>query len=262
MDMAQGDEFYLTLPSNASLDVYPENKIWNYRVKLAKPIILNQPYQVAVIEVQYPKNWPSFPPSDATAALRLTDKSGITTVVSFDIPVGYYDNIPKIVKEINSHIVRHTKKMTMLYNGITNRVFFTGEDSGGIKFKGRLAQILGFKPNVYFPIRPDTAAITAGVAPHPADIYGGCYSMFIYTDIIEYQRVGDTHVPLLRSINVADDPRRVPTLVYDKPHYTSISKAVIGDIEISIKNDQNQDIRFTYGKVIIKLHFRPIRNNF
>lgn len=31
---------------------YPTNKIWYYRTKLAKPIMLNKPYKVGVIELR------------------------------------------------------------------------------------------------------------------------------------------------------------------------------------------------------------------
>lgn len=35
-------------------------------------------------------------------------------------------------------------------------------------------------------------------APHQCDINGGFYTMYVYTDIIQYQTVGDSYVPLLR----------------------------------------------------------------
>ena len=99
-------------------------------------------------------------------------------------------------------------------------------------------------------------------APHPAVIHAGMYDIFIYSDIETDQLVGDSYVPLLHCINVSDEPRCMPTLTYNKPDYTSLSKTVIDDIEISLKNDQNQYIPFAFGKVIIKLHFRPVKQFF
>ncbi len=63
-------------------------------------------------------------------------------------------------------------------------------------------------------------------------------------------------------VNIADESKRIPTLTFDKPHYTQLSKSHIDDIEISLKNDQNEHIPFTYGKVIVKLHFRPVKQYF
>ena len=129
-------------------------------------------------------------------------------------------------------------------------------------FRGKLAEILVFKPGDPFEIPAVPILKKIYAAPHPADILGGVYNIYIYSDIVDYQLVGDSHVPLLRCINITPEVGRMPTLTYDKPHYTSLSKSVIDDIEISLKNDQNQYIPFTYGKVIVKLHFRPVKQYF
>ena len=39
------DSFYVTLPSNASFDVYPDNKKSNYTTQLNTPLVLDGPYQ-------------------------------------------------------------------------------------------------------------------------------------------------------------------------------------------------------------------------
>jgi hypothetical protein len=46
--------FYLTLPSNASLDVFPDNKTGSYRVKLPHPIDLNGNWEVGLYSISYP----------------------------------------------------------------------------------------------------------------------------------------------------------------------------------------------------------------
>lgn len=75
--------------------------------------------------------------------------------------------------------------------------------------------------------------------------------MFIYADITDYQLVGDAHARRWR----------VTILQFDSPHYTPVSKTLIDDIEINLKDDQNQHIPFLYGKVLVKLHFCPIRQH-
>lgn len=64
--------FYVTLPSNASMQIYPNNKIWGYRTKLAKPIVLNEP--VGVIELQYPWVWENFPAKRQFMILKQSKK--------------------------------------------------------------------------------------------------------------------------------------------------------------------------------------------
>ncbi|KAL7868679.1 hypothetical protein SRHO_G00100630 [Serrasalmus rhombeus] len=50
------------------------------------------------------------------------------------------------------------------------------------------------------------------------------------------------------------------TIRYSKPHYASTTKTHINDIAIEVKADQNQQVKCSYGKVIAKLHFRPVKH--
>ena len=258
MKMENKNGFYVTLPSNASLQMYPNNKIWRYRTKLAKPIVLSEPYEVGVIEIQYPRVWSTFPASDADVLIYDTETNQTETISTH---VGFYDSIPSILKELNSKCLSNpiTSRLSLQYNNITNRVYFSGGEGYDVTFRGKLAEILGFNPDETVVIPRFEKIYTA---PHPADIFGGVYNIYVYSDIVDYQLVGDTHVPLLRCINITPEVGRMPTLTYDKPHYTSLCKSVIDDIEISLKNDQNHYIPFTYGKVIVKLHFRPVKQYF
>ena len=52
--------FYITLPSNSSMDQYPNNTKASFRTQLAKPVILNQDYEVALVEVNYSSNIKTF----------------------------------------------------------------------------------------------------------------------------------------------------------------------------------------------------------
>lgn len=51
------DEFYVTLPSNSSMDYFPENTQSSYRTKLFSPIVLSGEWEVALSEVFMPKSW-------------------------------------------------------------------------------------------------------------------------------------------------------------------------------------------------------------
>ena len=77
-----------------------------------------------------------------------------------------------------------------------------------------------------------------------ANIYAGFYAMFVYTDIIHYQRVGDRFVPLLRCVHLTGENNKFITLTYDKPHYVPVSKSLICDIVIEVKSDQDKPIPF------------------
>ena len=53
------DKFYLVLPSNSSMKLYPENTLANFKVSLSQPIMLNDPdkWEVGLAEIQFPNSW-------------------------------------------------------------------------------------------------------------------------------------------------------------------------------------------------------------
>lgn len=252
MEKEAAGGFYVTLASNASAGVYPQNKIWNFRTKLAKAIHTTQPYEVGLIEAQYPCRWLSFPWEDAVISLG-DSKTGYTLLLA----TGFYESITRLLEHINKTITKHTPQVDikLYHESIRNRVYIKGSDFLSLGFRGKLANILGFNPGEMYPADKTRALF----APHPADIHGGCYNMFIYSDIVDHQWVGDSYVPLLRCINITDTHKSHRSLMFDKPHYVHVSRDPIGDIEIDLKSDQNTNIPFTYGKVILKLHFRPVK---
>ena len=49
--------FYITLPSNSSLDDFPENTLTHYTTRLKTPLRLNGNYEVALAQILFPRNW-------------------------------------------------------------------------------------------------------------------------------------------------------------------------------------------------------------
>ncbi|GFS56123.1 uncharacterized protein TNCV_1650491 [Trichonephila clavipes] len=56
--MAQENEnFYITLPSNASMNYFPSNTQASFRTKLARPITLTGEWEVGLSEIFIPRTW-------------------------------------------------------------------------------------------------------------------------------------------------------------------------------------------------------------
>lgn len=87
-------------------------------------------------------------------------------------------------------------------------------------------------------------------------------SLYVYTDIVKYQYVGDTVAPLLRNVVVPNNTLTTQNVMYDSPHYLPVNKSVIETINIRITDELGNNINFRRGKSICKLHFRPIQNGF
>ena len=50
-------QFYLTLPSNSSMEYFSANTLTNFKTKLAQPVELLGDWEVALAELQYPRSW-------------------------------------------------------------------------------------------------------------------------------------------------------------------------------------------------------------
>ena len=88
-------------------------------------------------------------------------------------------------------------------------------------------------------------------------------NLFVYTDIINHQYVGNSYTQLLRCIPV-DYRIESQSIVFDSPHYVPLNTTYIKNIQITLKDDENQFINFKTGtqKVYAKLHFRPKHHGF
>lgn len=54
LSVKMSDEFFVTLFSNSSMDIYPENTMSSFTCKLPRPIKLEGNYRVGMVEIQYP----------------------------------------------------------------------------------------------------------------------------------------------------------------------------------------------------------------
>ena len=103
----------------------------------------------------------------------------------------------------------------------------------------------------------------------PVDLCSGKHLIFIYTNIIEYQYVGDTKAPLLR---VIDSKQRLkngsvcelePThrIVFSNLDYKKHLSNTIQSISIKLRTKTGELVTFLgTGKVILTLQFKKFSN--
>ena len=59
---------YVVVPSNSSMEYYPDNTLANFKVKLGKPLVFDGPYEVALVELIYPHRRLTVQPGEASMA--------------------------------------------------------------------------------------------------------------------------------------------------------------------------------------------------
>jgi hypothetical protein len=232
------------------MDYYPGNKAGNYKVQLAHPINLRGRWEVALAEIQYPRTWKNIT-RDATF---ICWEQGTGTVYEVIVPEGHYYGVPQLLETITDGLPAEVKKeVKFQFRPQTGKVETVLGDGYNIYWKDDLLKrLLGVHRDEFLgPIMTKTK--------YPADINLGFYSLFLYTDIIQPVLVGDAAVPLLQIVPIEGQYGDYITKTYTKLHYVPLQAVHFESIEMNISTDTGQDVQFDYGKVVVKLHFRPRR---
>jgi hypothetical protein len=292
--MIEDDEFFVYLPSNSSLSLFPNNTLTSYKVQLARPIHLKGKYIVGLREIHYPMTWASPniqlepPPEDELYMVLnkistlepLGHRHGFACVNSNPRP---YESLDELVETINQeiksrrlgsdpqdpfHITRKTDKPKLVYNSqsscyvIHNDIDERVDQFVQLVMSPRLAQRFGFKPE---QVSLETSAkrfrpmIHAKTHMRPQWNFAFDY-LYVYCDLIRYSIVGDVYAPLLRIIDVRGNPGDSVTIDYERPLYHEVRKSNFESIEILILDDQGRPIPFQHnqGRVTCVLHFMKV----
>ena len=85
-------------------------------------------------------------------------------------------------------------------------------------------------------------------------------SIYIYSDIIKYQFVGDAKVPLLGVLPVQGVDGEQQYWSFNPPYYIPVAISTLSSVNIHLADDKGDEIPFFGdGKVVARLHFRRVR---
>eukprot|EP00057_Strongylocentrotus_purpuratus_P015148 XP_011669622.1 PREDICTED: uncharacterized protein F54H12.2-like [Strongylocentrotus purpuratus] len=214
--MESEDQVYITLPSNSSMDYFPNNTLTSFTTKLATPLVLRGEYEVALVDIIYPHSWYNVNFTNNKYSFSIGDQ-----VISVGrIPEGHYRDAQGICMAFNESLPANLRnKACFNVNPATYKVRATIQPNSGVYLSEGLGQLFGF---------PEGTLYSDEEARFLPDINGGLYALYAYTDIIENQRVGDISAPLLRIVSV--DHQRAGEVIersYQLPHYLPVKNCII-----------------------------------
>ena len=67
-------EFYVTLPSNSSMQYFADNKTSNFVTKLSRPLQLNGECELGLAEIDYPHTWYNIREGKNSVEVYIPDK--------------------------------------------------------------------------------------------------------------------------------------------------------------------------------------------
>ena len=198
---------YVTLPSNSSMGIYPGNKISSFKVNFPETLQVDPEHsQVALKEFQLPHLWYHVRKDKKifigwynTVKGRPSNKR-VEFKFMKEIKPGYYWSMPEMVAELNAKIPAEPKTVNLHldgfdinfhYDSFSSKSILTMSHEISIKMGGSdLAMRLVFKENKIL------GRLTPIVSPYMANMEQYT-ALYVYTDIIQNQLVGDVTAPLL-----------------------------------------------------------------
>jgi hypothetical protein len=277
--------FYITLPSNTTSKHY-DNTQSNYTTELTTPLSLDVPYEVALVEFSYRE----FLAIDIGAILFSFVDPQTGEFIRYDMIA--YDNEPTshFIDRINTEIVEFYTKILIIgyiadrktveqvyFDKVVNPEYyqvkyneskrkcpsFTMHTSnlGTLTIpKGTYVKFLGHAQKLF---KCDEKVLSKD---HEITIYSELLNfidyLMVYSDLVMQQRVGNTYAQLLRTITKTGEFNRTTEKIFETPQYLPLTKSYISTINIDIRYPTGEPAKFEslLSKVLVKLHFRPIKN--
>ena len=188
-------QFYLHLPSNSSLDKFPNNTLTEYWVCLPQTISLTGEWEVALTEIHYPHSWNNVQGNvENLFFLHNQELDGMWEPLI--VPPGYYSSVADLITRFNEVINandRFKDKVQLSLDTLNRKVIVHLQNEAKVYFSD-IGQALGFSPN--------NVISRTSTAEQAVDLEHGFHDLYVYCDIILAQYVGDALVPLLQIIPV------------------------------------------------------------
>ena len=266
-------DFYMTLPSNASMKTHPDNTLTHYITDLPKRIDLTGEWECGLSDIQYPHTWYNVTEDDVWLFLYEVNEPDVAR--RSRLSCRYYDDPLTLMYHVNKGLYRLWSEKTraqMSYSSVTqkmtlhttpNTVFITPHHSS-------ITSMLGFRTPTIVERVPEEVTPSSVDDVHPADssypfhieaddvvnMTQGFNTLYVYTDVVESRIVGDTLAPLLRTLPISGRHGDILSDRFTNIHYVPLLRSTFHSIEVDIRDDMGRRVPFEYGRVTVTLHFR------
>jgi len=246
--------FYLTLPSNSSMDYYPQNTVAQYTTKLNTSIELDGDWEVGLTEISFPYNIENV--VDRECYFKISNPE-FDTYIKIPLHGGYYSEFEEVATALHREQANHLHHVPspdrvpvrFSFNDDLGRVNMTIINDLCVMFSPALARLLGFRTMVKYCVSPF-------LAEHKMDFGSTVRSIYTYCDLVEHVSVGDTKAPLLRIVNRKSDEDVNVHQTFNPVMYVPLQKKCFDSVEINMMTDAGVPVPFNSGKSFVVLEFR------
>ena len=191
------DSFTVELVSNASGELFPDNSFSSFTNFLPEQVNLEGHWEFAISEISYPSIYQNI----TERYFKFFDEKFSKSRSTYNLEPGLYTSITDIVEALNTLIQeRNNHNETCITVKVSLRtqkfVIMIANDTSGLAFCSTdLGHTFGNNVGNQF------AVLMKGKGPHESQFAYDIvciHSLMIYSDLVEYNIVGDTKAPLLR----------------------------------------------------------------
>ena len=243
-------EFYVTLPSNSSMQYFPDNKTSNFAMKLSRTLQLDGEWEVGLAEIDYPHTWYNIREGKNSVEIDALDKLYLVfQTVEYSIQPGYYEKVQDVIDALYKAGLANLTDVVLSYDDTFKRVTVKCGKHAVVKLRGDIARMFGFLNDTTIRASEEKGFTLA--LPETGNQY-----FYVYTDIIKSQYHGDVVVPVLGTVTVKGEHVSYVSKNFERPHYVPLNKKIFDTISINIRDKAGDLVAFEHGTVIVTLHFR------
>ena len=241
-----GPHFYPTLPSNASLDVFPNNKTTKYHVQLPQAVDLEGDWEVGVYSLSYPHTWYTLRNLIVDTHFYYVEGTGWPSMAT--MKYGHYETMQDFVKNMNASLeleIGNSTTIDLMYSTLTGKVTVHLKPKCKLLLFGKMSLILGFGGKEVKIDKTDDS-------PYVADL-SFFSSIFTHFNIVEAQMVGNVNAKLIKTVPVEGTHGDIITKTFINIQYVPVETKSFGDVEILLRTDTGDPVSFERGKVVVTL---------
>ena len=247
--------FYLTLPSQGAIN----NTTSSYTVDLPYEIDLFGEWEVGVVEILYPTSWYNIYERNNSVQIcnreegrnlpECWDGKNVN-YTEYHIEPGYYKDSEVLIKQINKFVSDFCQEKDLEY--------FYMDDEGYVSYMPTSALIIKIHPEVTDILGYEDFYFTDDNKRGELRPNHMLQNLYVYTDIIEPQVVGNIRADLLCIIPANERTLKAAHFAPKHIHYLPLVRNNFSRIQIHIRDVAGEPIAFASGHSVVKLHFRPV----
>ena len=255
---SNGQGFYITLPSESSKKLFPENNPSEYTVRLPRWIHLKGNWEIGLHSIAYTP-WNIIQPLDEPISFTAGGEEGKGGKMRkhYASVEEYVSSINKSLKE--SHIGKSLEDKS-------NEIEFSYELNGKVtvrlssgytvRLRREQAIVLGFMTFEDSAEAYDIKSKDTG--PYKANLHRET-NIHVYCDIVQAQIVGDKMAPLVAVVPCQETYDTYETLyAVENIYYIPVQTKSFQNIKVHLRSSTDEPIPFEHGRATITLHLRPL----